>query len=73
MSNSFKFSKWGFSPAATLVTVLASLHIAQTSGGQTCSVEESFGETQKHWRAAKPVCSVNTSTVKNASFTLNGV
>jgi len=42
-------------------------------GGQTCSMEESFAENQKHQRAAKPVCSVNTNTVKNASFTLNHV
>jgi len=41
--------------------------------GQTCSMEESFAENQKHQRAAKPVCSVNTNTVKNASFTLNVV
>jgi len=30
---------------------------------------EPFAENQKHQRAAKPVCSVNT--VKNASFTWN--
>jgi len=36
-------------------------------------MEESFAEKQKHWRAAKPVCSVNTNTVKNASFTLNDI
>jgi len=82
MSNSFKFcptrfstgdekfSKCGTSPPAPLATVLASLHIVQTRGEQTCSMEESFEENQKHRRAAKPVCSVNTNTVKNASFTL---
>jgi len=85
MSNSFKFcpiyffrrgekfSKEGFSPPAPLVTVLVSLHKVQTRGGQTCSMEESFAENQKHSRVAKPVCSVNTVTVKNASFTLNDV
>jgi len=67
-----KFSK-GFLPPAHLVTVLASLHIVQTRGGQTCSMEESFAENQKHRRIGKPVCSVNTNTVKNASFALNGV
>jgi len=36
-------------------------------------MEESFEEKQKHWRVAKPVCIVNTNTVKNASFTLNDV
>jgi len=36
-------------------------------------VEASFVENQKHQRAAKPVCSVNTNTVKNASSTLNDV
>jgi len=36
-------------------------------------MEESFAENQKHQRAAKPVCCVNTNTVKNASFTLNDV
>ena len=51
----------------------ASLPIVQTRGGQTCSMEESFVENQKHPRAAKPVCSVNTNTVKSASFTLNDV
>jgi len=25
-------------------------------GGQTCLIEESFAENQKHQRAAKPVC-----------------
>ena len=40
-------------------------------GGQTCSMEESFAENQKHQQAAKPVCSVKTNTVKSASFTLN--
>jgi len=85
MSNSFKFSptrfsrrkvkfsKGGFSPPAPLVTVLASLHIVQTRGGETCSMEVSFAENQKHRRVVKPVCSVNTNTVKNASFTLNDV
>jgi len=42
-------------------------------GGQTCLLEESFAENQKHQRVAKPICSVNTNTVKNASFTLNNV
>jgi len=42
-------------------------------GEQTCSMEESFAENQKHQRAAKAVCGVNTNTVKNASFTLNDV
>jgi len=42
-------------------------------GGQNCSIEESFAENQKHQQAAKPVCSVNTNTAKNASFTLTGV
>jgi len=36
-------------------------------------MEQSFVENQKRQRAAKPVCSVNTNTVKNASFTLNDV
>jgi len=36
-------------------------------------MEESFAENQKQRRAAKPVCSVNTNTVRNASFTLNDV
>jgi len=40
-------------------------------GWANCSIEESFAENQKHRRAAKPFCSVNTNTVKNASFTLN--
>jgi len=31
-------------------------------------MEESFAENKKHQRAAKPVCSVNTNTVNNASF-----
>jgi len=47
--------------------------MAQTSGEQTCSMEESFAENQKHRLAAKPGCSVSTNTVKNASFTLNDV
>jgi len=34
-------------------------------------MEESFAENQKHQRAAKPISSINTNTVKNASFTLN--
>jgi len=42
-------------------------------GGQTCSMEDSFAENRKHQRAANPVCSVSTNTVKNASFTLNDV
>jgi len=33
-------------------------------------MKESVAENQKHRRAAKPLCSVNTNTVKNASFTL---
>jgi len=36
-------------------------------------MEESFAENQKHQQAAKTFCSVNTNTVKNASFTLNDV
>jgi len=36
-------------------------------------MEESFAENQKHHRPAKLVCSDNTNTVKNASFTLNDV
>jgi len=36
-------------------------------------MEESFAENQKHQRAAKPVCSVKTNTVKNANFTLYDV
>ena len=60
----------GASPPATLVTVLASLHIVQTRGGKTCSMVESFAENQKHRRVAKPVHSFNTNTIKNASFTL---
>jgi len=36
-------------------------------------MEESFAENQKHRRAEKTVCSVNTNTAKNASFTLNDV
>jgi len=36
-------------------------------------MEESFVENQKHQQDAKPVCSVNRNTVKNASFTLNDV
>jgi len=36
-------------------------------------MEESFAENHKHQRAAKPVCSVNTNTIKNASFTLNDI
>ena len=51
----------------------ASLHIVQTRGGQTCSMDDSFAEKQKRQQAAKTVCSVNTDTVKNASFTLNDV
>jgi len=34
-------------------------------------MEESFAENRKRQRVAKPVCSVNTHTVKNTSFTLN--
>ena len=85
MSNSFKFcptrfyrgdekfSKGGFSSLAHLVKALVSLNIVQARGGQTCSMEESFAENQKHRRVGKRVCSVNTNAVKNASFTLNGV
>jgi len=36
-------------------------------------MEESFAKNRKHQRAAKPVCNVNTNTVKNASFRLNDV
>jgi len=36
-------------------------------------MEESLAENQNHRRAAKQVCSVNTNTVKNASFTSNDV
>jgi len=36
-------------------------------------MDDSFAENQKHQRAAKPVCSVNTNTIKNASFTFNGL
>jgi len=49
------------------------LVVLRTRDGQTCSMEESFAENQKHQRAAKPLCSVNTNTVKNASVTLNDV
>jgi len=31
-------------------------------------MQESFAENQKHQRTAKPVGSVYTNTVKNASF-----
>ena len=48
-----------------------SLHIVSTSGGQACSIEDSFAENQKNREPQKPVCSVNTNRVKNASFTLN--
>jgi len=33
-------------------------------------MEEPFAENQKHQRTPKPVCNVNTNTVKNASVTL---
>jgi len=46
----------GLLPPAPLVTVLASLHMVQTRGGQTCSMEESFAENQNHRLVAKPVC-----------------
>jgi len=36
-------------------------------------MEESFAENEKHQRVAKSVCSVNTNTIKNTSFTLNDV
>jgi len=36
-------------------------------------MEGSFAENKIHQLAAKPVCSVNTNTVKNARFTLNDV
>jgi len=36
-------------------------------------MDDSFAENQKRQQAAKTVCSVNTDTVKNASFTLNDV
>jgi len=42
----------------------ASLHIVLARGGQTCSMDVSFAENQKHQQAAKPVCSVNTNTVR---------
>jgi len=32
-------------------------------------MEESFAQKQKHQQAAKIFCSVQTHTVKNASFT----
>jgi len=32
-------------------------HIASTRGGQTCSMDDSFAENQKHQQAAKPLCS----------------
>ena len=51
----------------------ASLHKIEARDGQTCSIEESFAENQKHRRAAKPLCSVNTISVKNTSFTPNDV
>ena len=44
-------------------------NFTQSMGGQTCSMEESFAENQKHQRPGKSVCSVNTSSVNNASFT----
>jgi len=67
LSNTFfqgdeKFCEEDFSPPAPLVTVMDSLHIEQTKGGQTCSMEESFAENQKHRRVAKPVCSINKNT-----------
>jgi len=36
-------------------------------------MEESLAENQKHGQAAKTLCSVNTNTVKYASFTSNDV
>jgi len=36
-------------------------------------MEQSFADNKEHQRAAKPVCCVNTNTVKDASFTLNDV
>jgi len=36
-------------------------------------MDDSFAEKQKHLRAAKPVCTVNTNTVKNESFTWRAV
>jgi len=38
-------------------------------GGQTCSIEDSFTENQKHQRAVKSVCRVNPNMVNNARFT----
>jgi len=40
-------------------------------GGQTGSTEELLAENQKHQRAAKSVCSVKHSSLKNAGFTSN--
>jgi len=37
-------------------------------GRANCSIEESFAENQTHQRAAKPVCSINTNTVKKCKF-----
>jgi len=36
-------------------------------------MKESFAENEKHQRAAKQICRVDTNTVNNASFTLNDV
>jgi len=54
--------------AAMLLFNHVCLHIVQTRGGQTCSLEESFAENQIHQRAAKPVCNVIANMVKKASF-----
>jgi len=48
--------------AAMLLFHSRFLHIVSTRYGQTCSIEESFAENQKHQRAAKPFCSVNKNT-----------
>jgi len=48
--------------AAMLLFYSRFLHIVSIRYGKTCSAEESFPENQKHQRAAKPVCSVNTNT-----------
>jgi len=36
-------------------------------------MDDSSAENQKHQQAAKPVCSANTNTVKNANLTSNDV
>jgi len=49
----------GAFPLAPLITILASFALGINHEGQTCSMEESLAENQKHRRAEKPVCSVN--------------